>query len=30
LGVRNRISVLLNWAWRYLSWRRVGRVIVGN
>jgi NADH:ubiquinone reductase (H+-translocating) len=30
LGVRNRLSVILNWAWRYLSWRRVGRVIVGN
>ncbi|MGH9171531.1 MAG: NAD(P)/FAD-dependent oxidoreductase [Acidimicrobiales bacterium] len=30
VGLRNRISVLLNWGWRYLSWRRVGRVIAGS
>lgn len=27
LGFRNRFSVLLNWAWRYLWWRRGTRVI---
>jgi NADH dehydrogenase len=30
LGARNRASVLLNWAWRYLSWRRGPRVIAGE
>jgi NADH dehydrogenase len=30
LGVRNRTSVLLNWAWRYVSWRRAPRVIAGG
>jgi NADH dehydrogenase len=30
LGARNRASVLLNWAWRYLSWRRGSRVIAGG
>ncbi len=30
LGTRNRLSVLLNWAWRYLAWRRGSRVIVGG
>ncbi len=30
LGKRNRASVLLNWAWRYVSWRRGPRVIVGG
>jgi len=30
LGVRNRASVLLNWAWRYVSWRRGSRVIAGG
>ena len=29
-GVRNRSSVLLNWAWRYVSWRRGPRVITGG
>ncbi|MGA3351830.1 MAG: NAD(P)/FAD-dependent oxidoreductase [Acidimicrobiales bacterium] len=29
-GVRNRTSVLLNWAWRYVSWRRGPRVIAGG
>jgi NADH dehydrogenase len=29
-GVRNRTSVLLNWAWRYLSWRKGPRVIAGG
>lgn len=30
LGGRNRAAVLLNWAWRYLAWRRGPRVIVGG
>jgi NADH dehydrogenase len=30
LGVRNRTSVLLNWAWRYVSWRRGPKVIAGG
>ena len=30
LGVRNRTSVLLNWAWRYVSWRRAPKVIAGG
>lgn len=30
LGVRNRLAVLLNWAWRYLWWRRGTRVIAGT
>jgi NADH dehydrogenase len=30
VGVRNRTSVLVNWAWRYLSWRRGPRVIAGG
>jgi NADH:ubiquinone reductase (H+-translocating) len=30
LGGRNRAAVLLNWAWRYVSWRRGPRVIVGG
>jgi NADH dehydrogenase len=29
LGFRNRAAVLLNWAWRYVSWRRGPRVIAG-
>ena len=29
-GVRNRTSVLLNWAWRYVSWHRGPRVIAGG
>jgi NADH dehydrogenase len=29
-GVRNRTSVLLNWAWRYVSWRKGPRVIAGG
>jgi NADH dehydrogenase len=29
-GVRNRTSVLLNWAWRYLSWRKGPRLIAGG
>ena len=30
IGFRNRFSVLLNWSWRYVSWRRGPRVIVGG
>ncbi|NNN16509.1 MAG: NAD(P)/FAD-dependent oxidoreductase [Acidimicrobiaceae bacterium] len=30
LGFRNRLSVLLNWTWHYLSWRRGPRVILGG
>ena len=30
VGVRNRTSVLLNWAWRYVSWGRGPRVIAGG
>jgi len=29
LGVRNRLVVLVNWAWRYVSWRRGSKVIAG-
>jgi NADH dehydrogenase len=30
LGFRNKTSVLLNWAWRYVSWRRGPKVIAGG
>jgi len=30
VGVRNRTSVLLNWAWRYVAWRRGPKVIAGG
>jgi NADH dehydrogenase len=30
VGFRNRTSVLLNWAWRYVSWRRGPKVIAGG
>jgi NADH dehydrogenase len=30
IGFRNRLSVLLNWSWRYVAWRRGPRVIVGG
>jgi NADH dehydrogenase len=30
IGFRNRVSVLLNWAWRYVSWKRGPKVIVGG
>jgi NADH:ubiquinone reductase (H+-translocating) len=30
LGRRNRASVLLNWSWRYVSWRGGPRVIIGG
>ena len=28
IGFRNRISVLLNWAWSYVTWDRAARVIL--
>jgi NADH:ubiquinone reductase (H+-translocating) len=30
IGFRNRVVVLVNWAWRYLSWGSGPRVIVGD
>ena len=30
LGVRNRVSVFVNWAWNYLTWDRGPRLIVGR
>jgi NADH dehydrogenase len=30
LGLRNRLSVMINWAWRYLSWRKTPKVITGG
>ena len=30
LGVRNKTSVILNWAWRYVFWRRGPKVIAGG
>ncbi|HUG83271.1 MAG TPA: NAD(P)/FAD-dependent oxidoreductase, partial [Euzebya sp.] len=29
IGYRNRLSVLLNWAWNYLTWDRAARVVAG-
>jgi len=29
-GLRNRLSVLLNWAWGYLTWDRGPRIIFGD
>jgi NADH dehydrogenase len=28
IGFRNRVIVLVNWAWQYLTWDRASRVIV--
>src|SRR5690606_32233697 len=28
LGVRNRVSVVVNWAWNYLTWDRGPRLIL--
>jgi NADH dehydrogenase len=28
-GIRNRASVLLNWAWSYVTWDRAARLILG-
>lgn len=30
IGFRNRISVLINWAWAYWTYHRSARIIVGN
>lgn len=30
IGYRNRFSVLLNWAWQYLSWQSGARLITGS
>ncbi|HWD51873.1 MAG TPA: NAD(P)/FAD-dependent oxidoreductase [Acidimicrobiales bacterium] len=30
IGFRNRITVLVNWSWRYLSWTSGPRIIVGD
>lgn len=30
VGFRNRVSVMLQWAWSYLTWRRGARLIVGG
>jgi NADH:ubiquinone reductase (H+-translocating) len=30
IGFRNRLSVLLNWAWNYLTWDRAARVVMGS
>jgi len=28
VGVRNRLNVLINWAWNYLTWDRASRIVV--
>ena len=28
IGFRNRVSVLVNWAWNYLTWDRGPRIIL--
>jgi NADH dehydrogenase len=30
IGFRNRIAVMWNWAWSYLTWQRSARIIVGT
>ncbi len=30
IGFRNRVVVLVNWAWNYVKWERGNRVIVGS
>jgi NADH:ubiquinone reductase (H+-translocating) len=30
IGFRNKITVLVNWSWRYLSWTSGPRIIVGD
>ncbi len=30
MGFRNKLTVLVNWSWRYLNWTSGPRVIVGN
>jgi NADH dehydrogenase len=30
IGFRNKLTVLVNWSWRYLSWTSGPRIIVGD
>jgi NADH dehydrogenase len=30
IGFRNRLVVLLNWAWAYWSYQRAARIILGS
>jgi NADH dehydrogenase len=30
IGFRNRVAVLLNWIWSYISYQRGARLITGN
>jgi NADH:ubiquinone reductase (H+-translocating) len=30
VGARNRVSVLMNWAWAYATWQKPGRLIIGS
>jgi NADH dehydrogenase len=30
IGFRNKLTVLINWSWRYLNWHSGPRVIIGN
>jgi NADH:ubiquinone reductase (H+-translocating) len=30
VGGRNRVSVMMNWAWSYATWHKPGRLIIGN
>ena len=30
LGNRNRLAVLVNLSWRYVSWKRSGGIIIGD
>ena len=30
IGFRNRLAVMWNWAWSYLTWQRNARIIVGH
>jgi NADH:ubiquinone reductase (H+-translocating) len=30
IGGRNRLSVLMNWAWNYITWQKPGRLIIGS
>lgn len=30
IGFRNRLAVMWNWAWSYLTWQRGARIIVGH
>lgn len=30
IGFRNRLAVMWNWAWAYLNWQRIARIITGR